>query len=230
MIKTDVQDDSQTGIKGFTAAYKLLLLGAKGANGFLTYIVDDPTIQVHVGFADLDGDVGANTEYMVKGGNQWHVIGPNLRGTYAALNGPASQVGSTIELNRRPGALTRGYLEVAQILAHELTLHAMAIETFRERILARDEELQNEWRDTVLPGGQLSQQNQHAAAAFNINANYEPLIDNMCAKLAENQAADQAKLLRKNYEDDILHLKVEYAKRELGPNYLQHHLLAGIKF
>lgn len=229
MFATSSRDDDTVGIKGFSSAFNLVLMGAKGATGFLTWIVEDPTIQVNVGFADLGG-VGANTEYMIKGKDVWRHIGADLKGTYAALDGPVSQVGASIELNNRAGMLQLGYLEVARLLAHELTLHAMAVEIFRERILARDQQLQTEWRDIVSPGGQLSQQNQHAAAAFGINAHYGPLVQNMCTKLTENGHPDHARALMRHYEDDILHLKVEYAKRDKGDNYRTYHLLEGVTF
>lgn len=228
VIKASSQDDVKIGIKGFSSAFNLLLMGAKGATDFLTWIVDDPTIQVHVDSADL-GEVAGNTEYMIRGKSDWRHIGADLKGTYAALDGPVSQVGASIQLNNRAGALQYGYLEVARVLAHELTLHAMAIELFRERILAQDKELQAEWRDVVSPGGQLSQQNQHAAAAYDLNAHYGPLIDNMRAKLTQNGYASHADTLLKYYQDDILGLKVECAKREKGADYLKHHLLQGIK-
>jgi hypothetical protein len=228
VIKASSQDDGTIGIKGFSSAFNLLLMGANGANGFLTYIAEDPTVLVHVGFSDL-GEIAASTDYMIKGKDVWRTAGANLRGAYAALDGPVSRVGASIELNNRAGTWTLGYLDVARVLAHELALHAMSIEIFRERILARDEELLADWPALVAPGGQLSQQNQHAGAAFDLNANYEPLIENMCAKLRSNGHDAHANVLRRHYENDILHLKIEYAKREMGADYVRHHLLEGVE-
>jgi hypothetical protein len=229
VIKASSHDDGEIGIKGFSSAFNLLLMSAKGATDFLTWILEDPTILVHVDSADL-GEVAGNTEYMLRGESDWRHIGANLEGTYAALDGSVSQVGASVQLNNRAGALKYGYLEVARVLAHELTLHAMAVEIFRERLLAQDAELQAEWRDVVSPGGQLSQQYQHTGAAYDLNAHYGPLIDNMRAKLTENGYASHADTLRKYYEDDMLGLKIECAKREKGADYLKHHLLDGIKF
>ncbi|PRY30956.1 hypothetical protein [Umezawaea tangerina] len=229
MIEASSQNDAKIGVKGFSSAFTLVVMSAKGATDFLTWIVQDPTVLVHVGSADL-GDIAASTDYMVKGSGNWVRTGTSLKAARAATGEPVNRVGASIELNNRSGVLTRGYLEVARVLAHELTLHAMAVEVFRERILERDAEVEEEWRDLVSPGGQLSQRNQHDGAAFDLNAHYEPLITRMSGNLKEQGYAGDAATLRKYYEEDVVHLKVEYAKRDLGAEYLKHHLLEGVVF
>ncbi len=229
MITTELADDHAAGIKGFRSAFTLVERGAAGANEFLTHVVEDQELVILVDVADL-GDKAGNTEYMLKGAKEWRTIGADLTGTYGALDGPPSRVGALIELNNRPNVFRLGYLEVACVLAHEVALHAMSIETRRAKILARDAGLQTEWPGLVASGGQFSEQYQHTGAAYDLNANYSPLIENMCKHLSDNGATDDASKLMTYYRNDILGLKVETAKREKGSDYLKHHLLEGVRF
>lgn len=228
MIVTSVTTDAQAGIKGYTAGVSLVKMAAEAMGGAVGAFAKDQSTVVDIGVGDLGENVGGSTDYMVKGAGDWVLTGVGLSSAYATTGGDMTRVGASIMLNRRANQITGGYLEVARIVAHEFTLHAMVVASIKDRLMAKDQDLQTGWANAVAPGGDLSQQKQHEDAAYGKNPYYQPLVEQMADLLAQNNAKPASVTLRKYHADDILGLKIEVAKREMGAGYAQHPLLANV--
>jgi hypothetical protein len=158
---------------------------------------------VHVTASDdvPQGKAAVTTYGLLSAKGTYVEVGDSLDWTYDHLDDRPVKVYATVTLSSRGGAIL-DLENAAQVIAHEISGHALSLGPYIDRMLKADQELVEEW-EFLATRGALSEDGQHSLMGYGISEAYPHAIAAMCALLREYGMEDSVKKLKGYFGNDI---------------------------
>lgn len=163
-------------------------------------ILEEPTLQVHFNVGRFTGPEGALTSYHLTDGRNTADCASDLRQALRTVPNPQT---IRIEVTFRSSQYeySGGYVEVLQLLAHEIALHCIPVLPYVARILGSDPLTVAHW-PALAATGDLSERWQHKCFVIGSNLSYPDIIGDIERELRKRGKGADADTLLQFYEND----------------------------
>jgi hypothetical protein len=203
MIETNEQTSTlREGFEKAWAVIEAILPDSKP----LRLLRDHTRVIVHITVAHMPSGYGALTEYAIADNlNQKQDCGLSLTQAFLRVPQPTKVI-ARVQLRTSQYEYKGGYIEILQILIHELAVHCLPLIEYSDKILGKDQQTVSSW-GSLVQNGDLSGQRQHTEMANGNNLFYPDIIGDASRYLKSNgKAADAVKLIE-CYHNDVNHLR-----------------------
>lgn len=190
----------------------------------LKLLNDHQTVIARITVAHMSSDYGALTQYAIADGlSQSQDCDLSLQQALLRVPQPTKVI-AQVQLRTSQYDYKEGYIEILQVLIHELTLHCLPLTGYSEKILSQDKEVVLNW-GSLVKKGDLSEQGQHTTMASGNNLYYPDIIGDASRYLKSiGKVADAIKLIE-CYHNDINHLRTTCGLDPIQFNKIEAHMI-----